>query len=88
MKNKIKVKMLTKVSILCITAWTCISCNNSMDRLLRDEYPESGTQAQTGKVLLIVIDGASGRAVNEAYNTQKTPNIRSMRENSLITLKV
>lgn len=79
--------MLTKVSILCITAWTCISCNNSMDRLLRDEYPESGTQAQTGKVLLIVIDGASGRAVNEAYNTQKTPNIRSMRENSLITFE-
>lgn len=79
--------MLTKVIILCITAWTCISCNDSMERLLQDEYPESGTQAQTGKVLLIVIDGASGRAVNEAYNTRRAPNIRSMRENALISFE-
>lgn len=82
-----KIKILTRTAILCVMIYTTVSCNDSMERLIQNEYPESGTQAQTGNILLIVIDGASGRAVNEAYNTQRAPNIRSMRENSLITFE-
>ena len=54
-----------------MTIWTMMSCDNSLERLTTNEYPKSGNQAQTGHVLCVVIDGASGKAVNEAYTTQK-----------------
>ena len=62
--------------MLCLFAVFAFSCNEEMERLLTDDYPESGTEYTTGHVLMVVIDGASGIAVNEAYNTRKAPVIR------------
>ena len=71
--------------MLCLFAVFAFSCNEEMERLLTDDYPESGTEYTTGHVLMVVIDGASGIAVNEAYNTRKASVIRSMTDRSLFT---
>lgn len=76
---------LIKNIMLCLFAVFAFSCNEEMERLLTDDYPESGTEYTTGHVLMVVIDGASGIAVNEAYNTRKAPVIRSMTDKSLFT---
>ena len=78
-------KKIIKNITLCLSAVLAFSCNEEMGRLLTDDYPESGTEYTTGHVLMVVIDGASGIAVNEAYNTRKAPVIRSMTDNSLFT---
>ena len=49
--------------MLCLFAVFAFSCNEEMERLLTDDYPESGTEYTTGHVLMVVIDGASGIAV-------------------------
>ena len=46
--------------MLCLFAVFAFSCNEDMERLLTDDYPESGTEYTTGHVLMVVIDGASG----------------------------
>ena len=71
--------------MLCLFAVFAFSCNEEMERLLTDDYPESGTEYTTGHVLMVVIDGASGIAVNEAYNTRKASVIRSRTDRSLFT---
>ena len=86
-KRKIQTSLFAKILFMGMTIWTMMSCDNSLERLTTNEYPKSGNQAQTGHVLCVVIDGASGKAVNEAYTTQKAPHIRSMRDNAVITFE-
>ena len=43
--------------MLCLFAVFAFSCNEEMERLLTDDYPESGTEYTTGHVLMVVIDG-------------------------------
>ena len=62
---------LIKNIMLCLFAVFAFSCNEDMERLLTDDYPESGTEYTTGHVLMVVIVGASAIAVKEAYNTRK-----------------
>ena len=45
--------------MLCLFAVFAFSCNEEMERLLTDDYPESGTEYTTGHVLMVVIDGRS-----------------------------
>lgn len=86
-KRKIQTSLFAKLMMMGMAIWIMMSCDNSLERLTKNEYPESGNQAQTGHVLCIVIDGASGKAVNTAYTTQKAPHIRKMREYALITFE-
>lgn len=86
-KMKIQTVLWSKLMIVGMAIGTLMSCDNSLERLTNNEYPDSGNQAQTGHVLCIVIDGASGKAVNEAYITQKAPHIRSMRDYAVITFE-
>lgn len=86
-KRKIQTSLFAKILFMGMTIWAMMSCDNSLERLTTNEYPKSGNQAQTGHVLCVVIDGASGKAVNEAYTTQKAPHIRSMRDNAVITFE-
>ncbi len=37
--------------MLCLFAVFAFSCNEEMERLLTDDYPESGTEYTTGHVL-------------------------------------
>jgi len=63
------------------------ACNQDFDHVLKEEYGESGTDYKTGKVLLIVIDGAAGKAVQEAINTDKAPHIKALINNSMYTFE-
>ena len=74
--------------VAALAAMTFTACNDDVERTLKEEYPEPGiTDYQTGKVLWIVMDGASGIAVKQAYNNKKAPNIRKMLENSVYTFE-
>lgn len=62
-----------------------VACNDTMPDTLRYDYPQSGSNYQSGHVLLIILDGASGRAVQTARNAYKTPALKSMAEHALYT---
>lgn len=61
------------------------ACNEVMEDSLRYDYPESGSNYESGHVLLIVMDGAAGKAVQAARNAYKTPNLKSMISHALYT---
>ncbi|RYZ94743.1 MAG: hypothetical protein EOO68_19750, partial [Moraxellaceae bacterium] len=63
------------------------ACNKDMERTLKADYGESGTAHKTGKVLLIVVDGASGQAVQEAINTNKAQHIKELIKNGMYTFE-
>src|SRR5690606_24120420 len=63
------------------------ACNNDLERTLKADYGESGTDYQTGKVLLIVVDGAGGKAVQKAINASQAPNIKGLINNSMYTFE-
>ena len=65
---------------------TLTSCNESFESLLNDDYSEqTKPEYQRGKVLWIVLDGASGSAVKQANNSRKANTIRTMLNNSVYT---
>ena len=56
-----------------------VSCNESVENLLKEEYPSPTIpQESKNKVLWIVLDGANGEAVRQAYIQRKADNIRGM----------
>jgi hypothetical protein len=63
------------------------SCNEKFDNVLTEDYGESGTDYQQGKVLLIMVDGAAGKAVQQAVNTAQAPRIRTLIDNSMYTFE-
>lgn len=62
-----------------------IACNDTMIDTLRYDYPESTANRESGHVLMIILDGASGRAIQTARNAYKTPILKAMLEHSLYT---
>lgn len=86
-RRKIQTSLFAKILFMGMAIGTMVSCDDSLERLTQNEYPESENQALPGHVLCVVIDGASGKAVNEAYTTQKAPHIRSMRDNAVISFE-
>ena len=75
-----KVCLTVLLTFVMITA-----CNDVMEDTLKYDYPESGTKYETGHVLLIVMDGASGKAVQAARNARMTPNLKDMAAHALYT---
>lgn len=63
------------------------SCNEKFDNVLTVDYGASGTDYQQGKVLLIMVDGAAGKAVQQAVNTSRAPRIRTLIDNSMYTFE-
>ncbi|MDR1716092.1 MAG: DUF4983 domain-containing protein [Prevotella sp.] len=61
------------------------ACNETIDDTLRYDYPESGSNYTGGHVLLIVMDGVSGRAVQNARNARKAPILKAMASNAVYT---
>lgn len=61
------------------------ACNEVMEDSLRYDYPASGSNYGSGHVLLVVMDGAAGRAVQAARNAYKAPNLKSMIAHALYT---
>lgn len=65
---------------------SAVSCNDDLDNPLQDKYPEPGTEnISSTKVLIVMLDGTSGNAVNEARNNGSAPNIKKMLWNSIYT---
>ncbi|MDR3244842.1 MAG: hypothetical protein LBT50_00235 [Prevotellaceae bacterium] len=71
--------------LLCqATLFLAVSCNE--DVLQHDrQYGASGTDYESGRVLMIVVDGASGQAVRTAVNSRNAQTIRSMMDYSVYT---
>lgn len=76
---------MCSVCIVMLLGCILTACNETFDKVLT-EYPEQkNPDFQRGKVLWIVIDGASGTAVKQANNSRRTNNIRKMLANSVYT---
>lgn len=73
--------------ILMIMTALLLSCNGEMERVLKDDYPEENTSYDKGHVLFIIIDGASGKAVQTAYNTRRAQNIKEMTKRAVYTFE-
>lgn len=59
-------KTIRKVVCRCMTRMlllAAVSCDGTMEDSLRYNYPASGSNYDSGHVLLIVMDGAAGRSV-------------------------
>lgn len=87
MKYLIK-NILTKSAWLAALLLTVAasSCNDDIDNPLQEKYPEPGTEiTPSTKVLIVMLDGTSGSAVNEARNNGSAPNIKKMLWNSVYT---
>lgn len=81
-------KTIRKVVCRCMTGMlllAAVSCDGTMEDSLRYNYPASGSNYDSGHVLLIVMDGAAGRSVQSARNADKTPNLKTMIAHAMYT---
>lgn len=62
-----------------------VSCNEQFENVLTEDYGESGADYEQGKVLLILVDGAAGRAVQQAVNNNRASTIRTMLNSATYT---
>jgi len=74
------------VSCLLGIALLLAACNQPLD-IQEKEYQISGISDKKGRLMLIVIDGASGHAVKNAINTSNAQNIRRMLDHSQYTFE-
>lgn len=88
-KNRLTKRIISfiQMTLLCISSAIPISCNEDMEQMLKEDYPDSGTSYETGRVLLIVVDGAGGKAVQQTYNARQLPNIQAMLPSSQYTFQ-
>ena len=70
-----------------ITLLVFSSCNENFDNVLIKDYGDTGTEYQQGKVLLIMVDGVAGKAVQHAVNTNQAPQIRKLIDNAMYTFE-
>ena len=63
------------------------SCNEPFENVLKEEYVEPNTKYQQGKVLLIMVEGAAGRAFQQAINAGQAPRIRRFLDHSTYTFE-
>jgi hypothetical protein len=61
------------------------ACNETMEDTLRYDYSPTGSGYENGHVLLVVMEGVAGRAVQTARNAYKTPNLKSMADHAIYT---
>lgn len=83
-RNKRWLKLM-HIFMIGVTAVFVSACNDAMDDLLKYNYSSSGINYDTGHVLLVVIDGASGRAIQAARNARKTPTLQDMIAHAIYT---
>lgn len=83
--NYKKVTKSVYIGIMGALFFGMAACNDVMEDSLRYDYPQSSSNYASGHVLLVVMDGASGKAVQAARNAYKTPNLKSMISHALYT---
>ena len=87
MKTNRKYKLLEALKYFLLGIFTLMaaSCNEAMLDTLEYNYPSPVITSESNHVLLIVLDGASGRAVQTARNAYKTPALKSLFSHALYT---
>ena len=85
MKTNRKYKLLEALKYFLLGIFTLMaaSCNEAMLDTLEYNYPSPVITSESNHVLLIVLDGASGRAVQTARNAYKTPALKSLFSHAL-----
>lgn len=78
-------RIVSRLCSLALAAWCLASCNESMESTLKQDYPTSGTNSRKGHVLMVIVDGMSGSAVQAARNAYKAPNLKSMASTAMYT---
>lgn len=79
------IKKVVCRSIAGMLLLSTVSCDGTMEDSLRYNYPASGSNYDSGHVLLVVMDGAAGRSVQSARNADKTPNLKTMIAHAMYT---
>lgn len=80
---KIELKTFLGVTLMIVGLSSLSSCNENVENLLTPDYPlPSVTKENQGKVLWVVLDGANGEAVRQAYIQRRANHIRSMLSNA------
>lgn len=74
--------MVMATGLLCF-----LSCNETFDRVLVEDYGDSDTNYPQGKVLLIMLDGVAGKAVQQAVNASQAPEIKRLLDNAMYTFE-
>ena len=83
--RKYKISWGLQTFLLGVIIFIATSCNETMLDTLEYDYPSSVTTSESNHVLLIVLDGASGRAVQTARNAYKTPVLKALFSHALYT---
>lgn len=83
--NKRAGSLLSRIGSLALAVCCLTSCNETMEGTLKQDYPESGTNSRKGHVLMVLVDGMSGSAVQAARNAYKAPNLKSMASTAMYT---
>lgn len=83
--RKYKLSEALKNFLLGATILMATSCNETMLDTLEYNYPSPAATSESNHVLLVVLDGVSGRAVQTARNAYKTPVLKSLFSHALYT---
>ncbi len=79
-------RKIIKLIMICTSTLIAVACDNKeMEQLLREYYPESTSAYENNHVLMIIVDGASGSAIQQAVNDGKAPSLKNLRETSTYT---
>lgn len=84
-----KIKRAGKVGMMVLASgFLCFSsCNETFDKVLVEDYGNSDTNYPQGKVLLIMLDGVAGKAVQQAVNASQAPEIKRLLDNAMYTFE-
>lgn len=83
-----RIKAAGKMAMLALSGLLLVAgCNEQFDNVLVPDYDDSDTDYQQGKVLLIMVDGAAGKAVRDAVNANQAPNMRAYLDNATYTFE-
>lgn len=88
MKIKFRNHITRTVSGISVLSFVLAAgCNTPMDRDLTANYPSDPDELFDRHVLMVVLDGASGKAVQKAYNEKRTPALKGMFYNAMYTFE-
>ncbi|MDR2414527.1 MAG: DUF4983 domain-containing protein [Odoribacteraceae bacterium] len=73
------------IAVVCLLA-SATGCNEAMKDTLKYDYPrEENASVSGGHVLLVILDGASGRAVQVTRNARQAPTLATMAAHAIYT---
>lgn len=85
-KRTINLKRLCVFVIVALSMQMALTgCNENIEERMENYPDQTNPDYHKGKVLWVIIDGASGTAVKQANNNRRTNNLREMLQHSIYT---